>query len=158
MNIGPLLLVPTQHWAWLEDTPHNPIPAHAMHEHCLKQKRATTNQKDVSEEGHGEMMSPPPPDAPGKAWAGPGPAIPLCPVAAGATPRQCQAPRQRSGRLPPQTHQTPVGHCPCPGPAAESQRSLEEPGVGGREEQYRRSGWLLITLPRSPDTWQGTVT
>ena len=51
--------------------------------------------------------------------------IPLCPTAAGATPRLCQAPRRRSGRPPPQTHRTPEGHCPCLGPATGSQRNLE---------------------------------
>ena len=53
--------------------------------------------------------------------------IPLCPVAGGATPRPCQAPRQRSGRPPPQTRRTPGGRCPCLGPATGSQRNLKYP-------------------------------
>lgn len=52
-------------------------------------------------------------------------AIPLCPEAAEATPHQCQVPQQRSVRPPPQTHQTPRGHCPCLGPATGSQKNLK---------------------------------
>lgn len=86
-------------------------------------------------------------------WA----AIPLCPAAAGATPRPCQAPRQRSGKPPPQTRRTPGGHCPCLGPVAGSQRNLEHPQERA-EGKHGRSAPFLSTLLRWLSSQHGAAT
>ena len=72
--------------------------------------------------------------------------------------------QQRSGRPPPQTRQTPGGHCPCLEPATGSQRNLKYP-QGTAEDKNRRlvhswapysGSWVPVGSSRPTDHQQVT--
>lgn len=130
MNPRSLSLLPIQCCPLLGDTPNHPILTPSPDVSTGLGRGTPFRQEDAASGSEDDEPSSPsvcfclPREGQGQRSRR---VIPLCPAAAGATPRPCQAPQQRCGRPPPQTRRTPGGRCPCLGPATGSQRNLKYP-------------------------------